>query len=287
MPKKLVKNLSDTESFDKENKLMVLTDIEKNTVENISKEKFIENIIDNNEENAILISKDSKLFVIDATNADNINQGTINEERLKNSGVVAGSYNLANLTINEKGIITNATQTNQINTNLLADSGVVADTYEFPQNLTVDRKGRITGIVKGNRGTTPIATPSTPGIVQPDTNTLQITTGGIISAQSSVIFLGTSGTQELTDQGIHAISPTDTVELKLPQITDNSVFHQMLVQINLKADIEIDLGIKDENHFIGSVPEFKEGGGLVNVRYEFDANTQEWYCEVIPKGALN
>lgn len=57
-------------------------------------------------EQGLTTGTDDKLFVTDTTNADNISSGNLANDRLTDSGVVAGSYTSADLTVNSKGIIT-------------------------------------------------------------------------------------------------------------------------------------------------------------------------------------
>lgn len=61
-----------------------------------------------------------------------------------------------------------------------SDSGVTPGTYQYVKNLEVNAQGKITSIEEGEA--TPLATASTPGIVQPDENSITVDSDGIISA---------------------------------------------------------------------------------------------------------
>lgn len=65
------------------------------------------------------------------------------------------------------------------------DTGVTAGTYAFPQNLEVDSKGRITGIVNGTPASVPIATSSSVGVVKPDNDTIIIDGNGTIACKQN------------------------------------------------------------------------------------------------------
>lgn len=65
------------------------------------------------------------------------------------------------------------------------DTGVTAGTYAFPQNLEVDSKGRITGVVNGTPAPVSIATSSSVGVVKPDNDTIIVDGTGTISCKQN------------------------------------------------------------------------------------------------------
>lgn len=62
-----------------------------------------------------------------------------------------------------------------------ADSGVTAGSYEYPVNLTVDSKGKITSVEQGT-----VATNNSFGVVKPDNSSITVN-NGVISASVSVV----------------------------------------------------------------------------------------------------
>lgn len=68
-----------------------------------------------------------------------------------------------------------------------ANTGVTAGTYQYPQNLVVDEKGKITSVQSGSPASVPIATTSQAGIVKPDGTTIGVQNDGTISVTGGVL----------------------------------------------------------------------------------------------------
>ena len=108
------------------------------------------------------------------------------------------------------------------------------------------------------------------------------TVGSINSLQNQPItVLETSGTIALADNSINSITPTGNVTFTLPAITDNTVFHQILVQMNLSTVYTIDVGAT--NYFNYSILAFDEAGQY-NIIYEYDSIAEHWVVGAIGKG---
>lgn len=108
------------------------------------------------------------------------------------------------------------------------------------------------------------------------------TVGSINSLQNQPItVLETSGTIALADNSINSITPTGNVTFTLPTITDNTVFHQILVQMNLSTVYTIDVGAT--NYFNYSILAFDEAGQY-NIIYEYDSIAEHWVVGAIGKG---
>lgn len=108
------------------------------------------------------------------------------------------------------------------------------------------------------------------------------TVGSINSLQNQPItVLETSGTIALSDNSINSITPTGNVTFTLPTITDNTVFHQILVQMNLSTVYTIDVGAT--NYFNYSILAFDEVGQY-NIIYEYDSIAEHWVVGAIGKG---
>lgn len=110
------------------------------------------------------------------------------------------------------------------------------------------------------------------------------TVGSINNLQNQPItVLETSGTIALSDNSINSITPTGNVTFTLPTITDNTVFHQILVQINLTSVYAIGLGatkfFNDESPDLTLI-------GAYNLIYEYDVAGGNWVCGAIYKGAV-
>lgn len=94
--------------------------------------------------------------------------------------------------------------------------------------------------------------------------------------------LATSGTITLTDNSVNSITPSDAVTFTLPTITDNTVFHQILVQVNLTTVYSLTLGT---SYFFNSTAPNMSNVGVYNLIYEYDKANQYWVVGCVEKGA--
>lgn len=82
-----------------------------------------------------------------------------------------------------------------------ADTGVTAGTYEYPRNLVVDAKGKITSLTSGSPASVPIATSSAVGVVKPDNSTITVANDGTITANIDTSTLADYNLSNLTATG--------------------------------------------------------------------------------------
>ena len=94
--------------------------------------------------------------------------------------------------------------------------------------------------------------------------------------------LATSGTVALSDNSINSITPSGAVTFSLPSVTDNTVFHQILVQVNLSTVYTLTLGTS--YYFNKEAPDMSNTGAY-NLIYEYDKANQYWVVGCISKGA--
>lgn len=105
-----------------------------------------------------------------------------------------------------------------------------------------------------------------------------------INSLNAVTTLATSGTIALTDNSINSITPTGAVTFTLPTVTDNTTFHQILVQVNLTNTSYIDGTQLGTTHYFNlSAPSFPQTGNY-NIYFEYDATDGNWYVGNIIKG---
>lgn len=120
------------------------------------------------------------------------------------------------------------------------------------------------------------------------TGTLAISGTGVASALSSytpgVNVLTSSGTVALTDNSVNTITPTGNVTFTLPTVTDNTVFHQILVQVNLSTAYTFDVGTT--YYFNKTAPDLSTAG-VYNLIFEYDKANQYWVCGIVNKGAAS
>ena len=93
--------------------------------------------------------------------------------------------------------------------------------------------------------------------------------------------LDTSGTVTLTDNSVNTITPSAAVTFSLPTVSDNTVFHQILVQINLSTVYTLTLGTS--YYFNKTAPDMSSTG-VYNLIYEYDKANQYWVVGLIGKG---
>ena len=84
-----------------------------------------------------------------------------------------------------------------------------------------------------------------------------------------VTTLATSGTISLADNSVNRITPSGTVTFSLPSVSDNTSFHQILVQMNLTAAYNIDLGAS--TYFTKEAPAFDVGS--YDIVYEHNGSS--------------
>jgi len=83
--------------------------------------------------------------------------------------------------------------------------------------------------------------------------------------------LSTSGTVSLKDNSVYRITQTAAITFSLPTSLNNSLFHQILVQLNLSTVYTVSLGTS--KYFGSSVPSFSEIGMYDIV---FEHNGSNW-----------
>lgn len=107
-----------------------------------------------------------------------------------------------------------------------------------------------------------------------------------LTTYSDINTLASEGTIALTSNSINSITPTGAVTFTLPTITDNTKFHQILIQANLTNTSYLTASnnrLGTQNYFNGVAPTFPEIGHY-NIYYEYDATDGNWYVGNIIKG---
>ena len=102
------------------------------------------------------------------------------------------------------------------------------------------------------------------------------------TVDTPITTLAVSGTIALADKTINRIAPTGTVTFTLPNITDNTKYHQILVQMTLASTQEINLAPSGTTlkYFFGIVPDFSTTGAY-DIIYEHDGSN--WCVGAIRK----
>ena len=116
---------------------------------------------------------------------------------------------------------------------------------------------------------------------------LDTSTGLIPDARisnKSLITLATSGTIALTDNSVNTITPSGAVTFTLPTVTDNTTFHQILVQVHLSTVYTITLGTS--YYFNKTAPDLSAIGEY-NLIFEYDKANQYWVVGCIAKGGAS
>ena len=111
---------------------------------------------------------------------------------------------------------------------------------------------------------------------------IQTALNGKEDVAKTINILTSSGNVVLTDNSINSVTPTAAITFTLPTVTDNTVFHQILVQVNMTTVYSITLGTS--NFFNKTSPDMSAVGEY-NLIYEYDKANQHWVVGCVSKGA--
>lgn len=191
---------------------------------------------------------------------------------------------------NPSGYTSNVGTVTSVNNTNPDSDGNVAITIPTVNNatLTIQKNGTAVNTFTANASTDVTCNITVP------TNTNELTNGaGFITSSDlapyqlkspTINVLSTSGNIALTDNSINSITPTGAVTFSLPTVTDNTKFHQILVQINLTSVYAINLGLGQFANYFNKVAPDLSGVGIYNLYYEYDKADQNWVAGALPKG---
>ena len=142
---------------------------------------------------------------------------------------------------------------------------------------------------RGLKTNLPTSAPSGMPLWCTDTKELYIGTGdgihkiaasGSSSSQStkSITVLPTSGTINLEDNSVNTIMVSGNVNFVLPEISDNTTFHEILVQVSMPSVVSFTLGTN--NYLSSDAPDMSQAG-LYNILFEYHVDT--WFVGVVKK----
>jgi len=104
--------------------------------------------------------------------------------------------------------------------------------------------------------------------------------GSIANLQNLPInVLATTGTINLSDNSVNKITPAGTVTFSLPSVSDNTKFHQILVQVILNDTYTINIGT---TYYFGKTAPDLSITGNYDLIYEYDG--ANWVCGALSKG---
>ena len=148
------------------------------------------------------------------------------------------------------------------------ENGKLADAEKVNENFTYlnGRISSVNGMVVNLQST----------LINYINDTLRTT----LSIYQDVNVLETSGTIALTDNSTNSITPTGSVTFTLPTISDNTKFHQMLVQMYL-ADATATGYVTGDS--LGSNVIYANGvkptfinAGYYDIVYEYNSIAEKW-----------
>lgn len=102
-----------------------------------------------------------------------------------------------------------------------------------------------------------------------------------VSSQKNVNILPTSGTINLEDNSVNTIVVSGNVNFILPEITDNTIFHEILVQVSMPNVVSFNMGT---NNYLTSDPPDMSQSGLYNILFEFHQDT--WFVASVKKNGV-
>ena len=139
MDKQPVGQLPDLTQSNNDDEIMVITNDEYNQLKKEKISDFITDLTSTDENNAIIKGTDGKLFTKDFGNASNITEGTLPTSVLPTIPL----DKIPNIPRNKLP---------EIETDDLPDSGITANTYTYPTDITINSKGQVTSITEGQAG---------------------------------------------------------------------------------------------------------------------------------------
>ena len=261
-------------------------------------------------------------MTFDVTNGEKGDPGDDGQDGISPTAEVTQTSGGATITITDAGGTTSANILNGVDGQDGADGAAGADGADgFSPIATVTKSGTVatititdkngtttaevydgsgTGLVNSVNGETGdvVLTASDVGAL-PNTTTIptdtsDLTNGaGYITSSAltpyelidkTVNVLSTSGTIALTDNSISSITPSGNITFTLTTITDKTVFHEIMVQINLSTVYTVDYGTT--YYFNKTAPDLSTAG-TYNLYYEYDKATQQWYCGALSKGIVS
>ena len=99
--------------------------------------------------------------------------------------------------------------------------------------------------------------------------------------KETITTLASSGTISLVSNSINRMTCTGTTTFSLPASVDNTIFNQILVQLEMSSVQTINLGT---THFFKRTTPDLSAAGNYNILFEYDGTN--WVCGVISKGTV-
>lgn len=96
--------------------------------------------------------------------------------------------------------------------------------------------------------------------------------------------LSTSGTISLVNNSVNKITPSGNVTFTLPSVSDNTKFHQILVQVNMSAVKSINVGT---TYFFNKTAPDLSKTGVYDLYFEYDSSNSYWVCGLVSKGVAS
>lgn len=109
-------------------------------------------------------------------------------------------------------------------------------------------------------------------------------TTGLIPQERLVVPVNTldqSGSILLSDNSINTITPTGSVTFTLPSITNNTIYHQILIQVYLTDVFSITLGT---SYYFNETPPDMSSTGVYTIIYEYNVLQQYWVVGALKIG---
>jgi len=119
------------------------------------------------------------------------------------------------------------------------------------------------------------------GIQKIGSDSSSATTVTTVTSEKSVNTLAGSGTINLADNSVNVLTATGDVEFILPEISDNTVFHEILVQVSMGSVVSFDLGT---NKYLTLEHPSMTETGIYNILFEYHEDT--WFAGVAKKNGV-
>lgn len=158
------------------------------------------------------------------------------------------------------------------NTYLAKNAAITAGTY---CKITFDSKGLVTG------GSS-LSTTDIPALPISKVTNLQTTLDSKMEKIPVVTPSATLGTINLTDNAVNKITLTGSALLQTPSVSDNTIYHQILVQV-YKSNSNYAITFSATKYFGTTTAPDTSAAGYYNIYFEYDAVRNIWYVGAIKK----
>lgn len=159
---------------------------------------------------------------------------------------------------------------------------------ELPTTQSLDLQAELLALTDDENNLVELATVETllnSSVSSDSANALKFKSGKLfvdVKAEQPVNTLNGSGSVQLVSNTVNRVTVTGALEFTMPATVDNTIYNQILVQLDLSNYYNVSLGTTYT--FNGVLPAITEAGKY-NLIYEYDG--ANWYVGIIERGEIS